>query len=133
MGAISAFFVIETNNFKEQERKLCLYCKGTGYLTCAECSTSARSNGAGLHCIMPDSIFPASTVHRQRARPHFGGKGVTHRAWPTRQGARGHDAKGVADTPGRFVRSALHAWALKPKRLAEHTRQRGPRAIEATA
>lgn len=40
VGAISAFFVIEQNNFKEQERKLCMYCKGTGYLTCAECSTS---------------------------------------------------------------------------------------------
>ena len=40
VGAISAFFVIETNNYREQEKKLCIYCKGTGYLTCAECSSS---------------------------------------------------------------------------------------------
>mmetsp|Transcript_33723 Transcript_33723/g.82755 ORF Transcript_33723/g.82755 Transcript_33723/m.82755 type:complete len:316 (+) Transcript_33723:3-950(+) len=40
VGAISAYFVIEINNYKEQETKLCLYCNGTGYLTCAECSTS---------------------------------------------------------------------------------------------
>lgn len=42
VGAISAFFVIEINNFKEQERKVCMYCKGTGYLACAECSTSPK-------------------------------------------------------------------------------------------
>ena len=42
VGAISAFFAIEINNFKEQEKKLCLYCKGSGYLTCAECCTSDR-------------------------------------------------------------------------------------------
>ena len=40
VGAISAFFVIEIENFKEQEKKLCMYCKGTGYLQCAECCTS---------------------------------------------------------------------------------------------
>jgi hypothetical protein len=38
----SAFFVIEIQNFKEQEKKLCMYCKGTGYLQCAECCTSDR-------------------------------------------------------------------------------------------
>ena len=42
VGAISAFFVIEIQNFKEQEKKLCMYCKGSGYLTCAECCTSPR-------------------------------------------------------------------------------------------
>jgi hypothetical protein len=40
VGAISAFFVIEIQNFKEQEKKLCMYCKGSGYLQCAECCTS---------------------------------------------------------------------------------------------
>lgn len=41
VGSISAFFAIEIQNFKEQEKKLCMYCKGTGYLQCAECCTSA--------------------------------------------------------------------------------------------
>ena len=57
VGAISAFFVIEINNFKEQERKVCMYCKGTGYLTCAECSTSPKpgriidpTSGAKCYC-----------------------------------------------------------------------------------
>lgn len=40
VGAISAFFVIEIENFKEQEKKLCMYCKGSGYLQCAECCVS---------------------------------------------------------------------------------------------
>ena len=55
--ALSAFFAIEIQNFKEQERKLCMYCKGTGYLTCAECSTSASpgrlvdpSSGSKCYC-----------------------------------------------------------------------------------
>ena len=57
VGAISAFFVIEMNNFKEQERKVCMYCKGTGYLACAECSTSPEpgriidpTSGAKCYC-----------------------------------------------------------------------------------
>ena len=45
VGSISAFFAIEIQNFKEQEKKLCLYCKGTGYLQCAECCTSATRPG----------------------------------------------------------------------------------------
>jgi hypothetical protein len=57
VGAISAFFVIEINNFKEQERKVCMYCKGTGYLACAQCSTSPKPgrlidpvSGAKCYC-----------------------------------------------------------------------------------
>lgn len=42
VGAISAFFVIEIQNVKEQRKKICMYCKGTGYLQCAECSMSER-------------------------------------------------------------------------------------------
>ena len=42
VGAISAFFVIEIQNVKEQRKKICMYCKGSGYLQCAECSTSPR-------------------------------------------------------------------------------------------
>ena len=44
VGAISAFFVIEIQNFKEQEKKLCMYCKGSGYLTCAG-AAPARARG----------------------------------------------------------------------------------------
>lgn len=40
IGAISAFFVIEINNVKEQRKKICMYCKGSGYVQCAECIAS---------------------------------------------------------------------------------------------
>jgi len=40
VGAISAFFVIEINNVKEQRKKICMYCKGSGYVLCAECIAS---------------------------------------------------------------------------------------------
>ena len=64
VGAISAFFVIEIQNFKEQEKKLCMYCKGSGYLTCASTAparargkSSTRSAGespsAGLAAVPP--------------------------------------------------------------------------------
>ncbi|CEG00612.1 unnamed product [Ostreococcus tauri] len=58
VGAISAFFVIEIENVKEQRKKICMYCKGSGYLQCAECSMSKRPGRlidptSGSRCICP--------------------------------------------------------------------------------
>lgn len=40
VGVISTLMLIETNNVKQQEKKRCKYCCGTGYLPCARCSAS---------------------------------------------------------------------------------------------
>ncbi|KAG5558244.1 hypothetical protein RHGRI_008245 [Rhododendron griersonianum] len=53
VGVISALMVVEINNVKQQERKRCKYCLGTGYLACARCS----STGALV------LIEPVSTVN----------------------------------------------------------------------
>ena len=39
VGVVSAFFAIEIRNAQEQRKKVCMYCKGSGYLTCADCAT----------------------------------------------------------------------------------------------
>ena len=39
VGVVSAFFAIEIRSAQEQRKKVCMYCKGSGYLTCAECAT----------------------------------------------------------------------------------------------
>ncbi|ERN01132.1 hypothetical protein AMTR_s00002p00207020 [Amborella trichopoda] len=40
VGVISSLMVVEINNVKQQEQKRCKYCLGTGYLSCARCSSS---------------------------------------------------------------------------------------------
>ncbi|XP_010543799.1 PREDICTED: uncharacterized protein LOC104816594 [Tarenaya hassleriana] len=40
VGVISTLMLIEANNVKQQEKKRCKYCHGTGYLPCARCSAS---------------------------------------------------------------------------------------------
>ncbi|KAG9459072.1 hypothetical protein H6P81_003580 [Aristolochia fimbriata] len=40
VGVISALMLVEVNNVKQQEKKRCRYCCGTGYLPCARCSAS---------------------------------------------------------------------------------------------
>ncbi|CAH8384474.1 unnamed protein product [Eruca vesicaria subsp. sativa] len=40
VGVISTLMLIEVNNVKQQEKKRCKYCLGTGYLPCAKCSAS---------------------------------------------------------------------------------------------
>ncbi|KAF6135412.1 hypothetical protein GIB67_027286 [Kingdonia uniflora] len=52
VGVISALMVVEVNNVKQQEHKRCKYCLGTGYLSCARCS----STGA-LVLIKPVATF----------------------------------------------------------------------------
>jgi hypothetical protein len=39
VGVVSGFFAIEIRSAQEQRKKVCMYCKGSGYLTCAECAT----------------------------------------------------------------------------------------------
>lgn len=55
VGVISALMLIEANNVKQQEKKRCKYCHGSGYLACARCSAS----GVCL-CIDPISVSGAS-------------------------------------------------------------------------
>ncbi|KAL8140981.1 hypothetical protein V2J09_007002 [Rumex salicifolius] len=40
VGVISCLMLIEVNNVRQQEKKRCSYCLGTGYLACARCSAS---------------------------------------------------------------------------------------------
>ncbi|KAM7272677.1 hypothetical protein ACFE04_027340 [Oxalis oulophora] len=40
VGVISALMVVEVNNVQQQEHKRCKYCVGTGYLSCARCSST---------------------------------------------------------------------------------------------
>ncbi|XP_009764234.1 protein ORANGE-LIKE, chloroplastic [Nicotiana sylvestris] len=42
VGVISALMLIEANNVVQQEKKLCKYCHGSGYLACARCSASGK-------------------------------------------------------------------------------------------
>ncbi|PWA41245.1 chaperone protein dnaJ-related protein [Artemisia annua] len=55
VGVISTLMLLEANNVKQQEKKRCKYCHGTGYLACARCSTS----GVCLN-IEPISVSNAS-------------------------------------------------------------------------
>ncbi|AQK71534.1 chaperone protein dnaJ-related [Zea mays] len=40
VGVISALMLVEVRNVRQQEKKRCTYCHGTGYLPCARCSAS---------------------------------------------------------------------------------------------
>ncbi|KAL8225159.1 hypothetical protein R6Q57_017716 [Mikania cordata] len=42
VGVISTLMLLEANNVKQQEKKRCRYCHGTGYLTCARCCSSGE-------------------------------------------------------------------------------------------
>ncbi|XP_055812322.1 protein ORANGE-LIKE, chloroplastic [Solanum dulcamara] len=42
VGVISALMLIEANNAVQQEKKMCKYCHGSGYLACARCSASGK-------------------------------------------------------------------------------------------
>ena len=55
VGVISTLMLLEANNVKQQEKKRCKYCHGTGYLACARCSSS----GVCLN-IEPISVSNAS-------------------------------------------------------------------------
>lgn len=43
VGVLSALMIVEANNAKEQAKRRCYYCEGTGYLTCGNCVGSGVS------------------------------------------------------------------------------------------
>lgn len=57
VGVISALMVIEANNVEQQEKKRCKYCRGSGYLACARCSSSGA-------CLSVDTISISSAFNR---------------------------------------------------------------------
>lgn len=50
VGVISALLVIEINNIKQQQKNRCMYCEGTGYLTCGHCVGSGLDPGTKVCC-----------------------------------------------------------------------------------
>ncbi|BAF08952.1 protein ORANGE-LIKE, chloroplastic [Oryza sativa Japonica Group] len=53
VGVISALMLVEIRNVRQQEKKRCTYCHGTGYLPCARCSASGmllNSKSFSLSC-----------------------------------------------------------------------------------
>ncbi|XP_078157285.1 chaperone protein dnaJ-like protein [Carex rostrata] len=61
VGVISALMLLEANNVKQQEKKRCKYCYGTGYLACARCSASGM-----ILSIEPVSIREGGHSHPLR-------------------------------------------------------------------
>ncbi|KAI4300505.1 hypothetical protein L6164_033876 [Bauhinia variegata] len=57
VGVISVLMLVEVNNVKQQEKKRCKYCHGTGYLACARCSASGV-------CLNTHFISVSSTTDR---------------------------------------------------------------------
>ncbi|KAF7818807.1 protein ORANGE-LIKE, chloroplastic [Senna tora] len=57
VGVISILMLIEANNVEQQEKKMCKYCHGTGYLACARCS------GSGV-CLNIDLISVSSATDK---------------------------------------------------------------------
>jgi RecJ-like exonuclease len=46
VGVLTALLIVEANNAKMQEKRRCLYCEGTGYLTCGACVGSGSEDGS---------------------------------------------------------------------------------------
>lgn len=45
VGVLTALLIVEVNNAKMQAKRRCIYCEGTGYLTCGTCVGSGVSEG----------------------------------------------------------------------------------------
>ncbi|XP_019428637.1 PREDICTED: protein ORANGE-LIKE, chloroplastic isoform X2 [Lupinus angustifolius] len=60
VGVISVLMLIEASNVEKQEKNMCKYCRGTGYLACARCSAS----GVCLN-VDPISVSNASVKQLQ--------------------------------------------------------------------
>jgi hypothetical protein len=48
VGVLTSLLVIETNNAKIQEKRKCIYCEGSGYLTCGNCLGSGVAAADGI-------------------------------------------------------------------------------------
>ncbi|CAK9235857.1 unnamed protein product [Sphagnum troendelagicum] len=66
VGVISSLMVVEINNVKQQERKRCRYCHGTGYLACARCAGSGALIDVEPVAIVGDNDSPLSPPKAQR-------------------------------------------------------------------
>ncbi|KAL9227696.1 hypothetical protein vseg_003353 [Gypsophila vaccaria] len=62
VGVISALMLIEVNNVEQQEKKRCKYCHGSGYLSCARCSSSGV-------CLKTEPISISSDFNRPLRAP----------------------------------------------------------------
>ncbi|KAK9153638.1 hypothetical protein Sjap_001118 [Stephania japonica] len=74
VGVIAALMLIEVNNVKQQEKKRCKYCHGTGYLGCARCSASGVCLGVEPISISSGSDFPLRAPRTHRC-PNCSGAG----------------------------------------------------------
>ena len=45
VGVLTSLLIVEKNNIKLQAKQKCIYCKGTGYLTCGACLGSGVEDG----------------------------------------------------------------------------------------
>ncbi len=45
VGVLTSLLIVEKNNIKLQAKQKCIYCKGTGYLTCGACLGSGLEDG----------------------------------------------------------------------------------------
>jgi hypothetical protein len=50
VGVVSALLVVEVSNIKKQQKTLCLYCHGTGYLSCGHCVGSGTDPSTENTC-----------------------------------------------------------------------------------
>jgi hypothetical protein len=66
VGVISSLMVVEINNVKQQERKRCRYCHGTGYLACARCAGSGALIDVEPVAIVGDNDSPLSPPKARR-------------------------------------------------------------------
>ncbi|KAD6119865.1 hypothetical protein E3N88_11136 [Mikania micrantha] len=66
VGVISTLMLLEANNVKQQEKKRCRYCHGTGYLACARCSSSGECLNIGTISVsnVSDRPLRAPTTRR---------------------------------------------------------------------
>lgn len=74
VGVISVLMLIEANNVKKQEKTMCKYCLGTGYLACARCSTSGVCLDIDPISVSSASVRPLQ-VPKTRRCPNCSGAG----------------------------------------------------------
>ncbi|PRW32857.1 hypothetical protein C2E21_8129 [Chlorella sorokiniana] len=79
VGVLTALLIVEANNAKMQEKRRCIYCEGTGYLTCGNCvgrglsGAEVCANCAGTGKVMCTSCLctgkKLATEHDPRVDP----------------------------------------------------------------
>ncbi|XP_042390009.1 protein ORANGE-LIKE, chloroplastic-like [Zingiber officinale] len=74
IGVISALMVLETNNVQLQEKKICKYCHGSGYLACARCSARGLFSSIGTNSIS-DGRSDSSQLSTTKRCPNCSGTG----------------------------------------------------------